>query len=80
MRLNSELLREPPGYRIKAAANRSGERWGTALMKTQQWAATKGGGFFGDLSTTEQIFGDPAMPVFNKQNVVPKVSVPAGSF
>src|SRR5258706_6129529 len=40
------------------------QRWGNALLKTQQWAYAKGGGFYGDLSKTEQIFGDPAMPVY----------------
>ncbi len=39
-------------------------RWGDALMNAQQWAHAQGGGFYADLSTTEQIFGDPAMPVF----------------
>ncbi len=42
----------------------TGMRWGTALMKTQQWAHAKGGSYYLDLSKTEQIFGDPAMPVF----------------
>jgi len=38
---------------------------GTALLRTQQWAYAQGGsGYYGDLSRTEQIFGDPAMPVF----------------
>ena len=41
-----------------------GGRWGEALMKAQQWAATKGSGFYADLNKTEQIFGDPAMRVF----------------
>ena len=45
-------------------ADASGVRWGTALMKAQQWAARQGPGFFADLNKTEQIFGDPAMPVF----------------
>ena len=40
-------------------------RWGTALLQAQQWAYRQGtGGFYRDLSTTEQIFGDPAMPVY----------------
>jgi len=48
-------------------ADASGMRWGTALMKTQQWAAQKGStGFYSDLNKTEQIFGDPAMKVFMK--------------
>ncbi|MEI6235905.1 MAG: C25 family cysteine peptidase [Planctomycetota bacterium] len=45
-------------------ADKSGMRWGDALMKTQQWAAAQGSGFYTDLNKTEQIFGDPAMPVF----------------
>ncbi|HLX63306.1 MAG TPA: C25 family cysteine peptidase [Planctomycetota bacterium] len=36
-------------------------RWGDALLKTQQWAGAKGGGYYGDLMRTEQMFGDPAM-------------------
>ncbi len=52
------------------AANSDGMRWGNALMKAQQWAANHGGsGFYGDLNTTEQIFGDPAMPVFMPASV-----------
>jgi hypothetical protein len=47
-------------------AQTNGMRWGIALMKAQQWAGTKGGGFYDDLNKTEQIFGDPAMPVFMK--------------
>ena len=45
-------------------ADAAGVRWGDALMKTQQWAAAHGGGFYSDLNKTEQLFGDPAMPVF----------------
>ncbi len=48
-------------------ADASGMRWGNALMKTQQWAASQGPGFYADLAATEQIFGDPAMPVFSKK-------------
>ena len=46
-------------------ANVSGMRWGTAVLKTQQWASAQAGtsSFYADLSTTEQIFGDSAMPV-----------------
>jgi len=47
-------------------ANRGGMRWGNALLNTQQWAYAKSAGYFLDLSTTEQIFGDPAMPVLSK--------------
>ena len=48
-------------------ADSGGMRWGNALMKTQQWAASQGPGFYADLAATEQIFGDPAMPVFSKK-------------
>ncbi|HLX60660.1 MAG TPA: C25 family cysteine peptidase [Planctomycetota bacterium] len=41
-------------------------RWGNVLMKTQQWAFAQSGGFNADLGRTEQLFGDPAMPVFAK--------------
>jgi len=46
-------------------AETAGMRWGDALMKAQQWAALQGGSY-GDLNRTEQIFGDPAIPVFSK--------------
>jgi len=49
-------------------ADTSGMRWGTAVMKAQQWAAHQGGGFYNDLSLTEQLFGDPAMPVYSKKS------------
>src|SRR5882724_4714930 len=42
------------------------QRWGNALLKTQRWAFAKGDGFYTDLGKTEQIFGDPAMPVLSK--------------
>ena len=51
------------------------KRWGDALLKTQQWAYAKGGGYYTALSTTEQIFGDPAMPIFSKQ---PASQTPSG--
>ena len=47
-------------------ADSSGTRWGSALLKAQQWAYFQGGGFNLDLSNTEQLFGDPAMPVLSK--------------
>ncbi len=49
---------------LMTCADAAGMRWGNALMKAQQWAAGKGTGFYSDLNKTEQIFGDPAMPVF----------------
>src|SRR5262249_1927512 len=58
-------------------ANANNTRWGTALMKTQQWAATKGNGFYSDLNRTEQIFGDPAMPVFSKSRAGSRPTQPA---
>ncbi len=51
----------------------SAVRWGDALMQAQQWAAGQG---YGDLNKTEQIFGDPAMPVFMK--AAPQTAKPAG--
>jgi hypothetical protein len=46
-------------------ANVSGVRWGTALLRTQQWAFGQSGStYFADLGRTEQLFGDPAMKVF----------------
>src|SRR5204862_7706803 len=44
-------------------ANRPGMRWGKALMQAQTWALGRSGSFYGDLGRTEQLFGDPAMPV-----------------
>jgi hypothetical protein len=41
--------------------------WGQALMQTQQWAAQQGDGWSGDLSKTEMLLGDPAMPVLGPQ-------------
>lgn len=47
-------------------ANRGGQRWGSALLLAQQWAAHQTGSrFYTDLLHTEQLFGDPAMPVFS---------------
>ena len=47
-------------------ASASGTRWGDALLKTQQWSFQKGTtpGIYSDLGKTEQLFGDPALPVF----------------
>lgn len=45
------------------SANVGGMRWGNALLKTQQWASQQENP---DLSTTEQLFGDPAMLVMSK--------------
>ena len=50
---------------LMKSADKSGVRWGEALMKTQQWSHAQGGSFFEDLNKTEQIFGDPAMKVFS---------------
>jgi len=65
-------------------ANRAGTRWGDALMRTQQWASSKAQGsdsFYADLWRTEQIFGDPAMPVFRKSPPAgTKAPVQTGSF
>ncbi len=58
-------------------ANAGSVRWGSALMRTQQWAFYKGSGFYDDLNRTEQIFGDPAMPVFSKSKT-PVHTVPSG--
>ncbi|MEI6236832.1 MAG: C25 family cysteine peptidase, partial [Planctomycetota bacterium] len=53
--------------------NVTGARWGTVLLKTQQWAGKQSGSaFYIDLMATEQLFGDPAMPVF-----APKSSTPS---
>ncbi len=65
---------------MKSADAGNGMRWGDALMASQQWAARQGGGYYADLNRTEQLFGDPAMPVFMK--AVPmqnKPPVPGGT-
>src|SRR5262249_28757473 len=51
--------------RLMSNATVGGARWGTALLKAQQWAQSSenGSGFYSDLSKTEQLFGDPAMRV-----------------
>jgi hypothetical protein len=56
---------------LLANANAGSLRWGNALLKTQQWAYSQRGtsGMYMDLSNTEQIFGDPAMPVMSKSAV-----------
>ena len=57
---------------LLSLAHSPGTRWGTALLKTQQWAAqqsTFGGpfaGWYADLSRTESLLGDPALRVFRK--------------
>jgi len=59
-----------------------GTRWGNALMKTQQWAAkleSNNANWYMDLSRTEQLFGDPAMPVYAKERVISKQPA-AGQF
>ncbi len=61
-------------------ADRGGMRWGNALMKAQQWAYSQGSGFYSDLNKTEQIFGDPAMPVMMKGAATPNSPVaPSGT-
>jgi len=60
--MNSDCAVEFASQLLKNA-NTSSMRWGTALMRTQQWAFTKGSSYYSDLNKTEQIFGDPAMPV-----------------
>ena len=53
----------------------SNVRWGSVLMKTQQWAGSQSGSaFYKDLMTTEQLFGDPAMPVFTPKPLAPSTS------
>ena len=52
--------------RLLKNANVGGMRWGTALLQSQQWALSQGAsGYNADLGRTEQLFGDPAMPVFS---------------
>lgn len=47
-------------------ANRSGSRWGNALLLAQQWALRQSNNsLYQDSGWTEQLFGDPAMPVFS---------------
>ncbi|MEI6235299.1 MAG: C25 family cysteine peptidase [Planctomycetota bacterium] len=64
-------------HQLMKNANVGGMRWGNALMKTQQWAALQGASFYTDLSQTEQLFGDPAMPVFMNGTRVGQTGSPA---
>lgn len=64
--MNSDRAVEFIAQLMKNANSERGMRWGNALMKAQQWAHQKGGGFYSDLNKTEQIFGDPAMLVYSK--------------
>jgi len=61
---------------------KSRQRWGNALMLSQQWALKQGSEYFNDLGQTEQLFGDPAMPVFGApaRNPVQTGSAQAGTF
>ncbi|MEI6233066.1 MAG: C25 family cysteine peptidase [Planctomycetota bacterium] len=62
--------------------NGTGARWGTVLLKTQQWAGKQSGSaFYTDLMNTEQLFGDPAMPVnAPKSSATTQNSPAAGTF
>ncbi len=48
---------------LHASLGRAG--WGDALLKAQQWSMKKGSTYDMDLGVTEQLFGDPAMPVLS---------------
>jgi hypothetical protein len=65
---------------LLANANHGGQRWGQALMRAQQWALRQGGGLYSDLGHTEQIFGDPAMPVLAAPRKNTSASVVPGAF
>ncbi|HLX64869.1 MAG TPA: C25 family cysteine peptidase, partial [Planctomycetota bacterium] len=60
-------------------------RWGDVLLRAQQWAysqssAPANGSWYLDLSKTESILGDPAMPVYSKTSApVQSTNVP-GAF
>ncbi|HLX60839.1 MAG TPA: C25 family cysteine peptidase [Planctomycetota bacterium] len=57
------------------------QRWGNVLLRAQQWAYARGGGLYDDLSRTEQIFGDPAMPIYSKTSkAAPAAATSAGAF
>ena len=65
-----DLLKQLLSQGQSAAPN---ARWGDVLMRTQQWAYQKGqdnsqgsASWYLDLSKTECILGDPAMPLFGK--------------
>jgi hypothetical protein len=55
-------------------------RWGNALLKAQRWAGQQGSGFYADMQSTEQLFGDPAMPVYSKRPAAQSATPPQGSF
>lgn len=84
--MNSEYAVPFTSQLIKNADAGNGTRWGDALLKTQQWAFKQGSAmsFYRDLCNTEQIFGDPAMPVYSKtqagvQNKTGPANAPAKS-
>ena len=63
--MNSRPAVEFIGVLLGHAQSGANMRWGTALMRSQQWALSQEqGGFYGDLGRTEQLFGDPAMRIF----------------
>ncbi len=62
--MNSDISMEFM-QQLLANANRGNARWGEALMLAQQWALRqKDNTLYQDSGWTEQLFGDPAMPVF----------------
>gem|GEM_PF-518832 len=60
----------------------SSARWGSALLNAQRWAgAQTGSAYYGDMMRTEQLFGDPAMPIHAPQaGLKAQSGVQAGSF
>ncbi len=61
--MNSSAAAEFLGQLVRTAS-RERMRWGQALMLSQRWALSRErDGFYADLGRTEQIFGDPALPV-----------------
>lgn len=57
-------------------------RWGDALLKTQQWSYSRRAtsAFYDDLTRTEQLFGDPAMPVHSAKPATQEINKANGTF
>ncbi len=61
--MKSEVAANFMNQLVKNAGDGRSRRWGQAMLRTQQWAFSQGGGFYQDLGLTEQLFGDPAMRI-----------------
>ncbi len=61
-------------------ANSNGRRWGDTLLLAQQWARFQTTPEFGDIWKSEQLFGDPALPVLKSLQKSSGAGLSPGSF